>query len=141
MNILACMIVAPVILIFIIYRWGQARKLNEYLLKNGVEIDADARLILYGGSFFIVEVSFQINGQVVRRQLTLTQFDYFPLQPKRNIVKKFPVLVDPVDPRRFLFNVRKFQLTKTSDDSVKNFLERNNAEHPDASSRGTDTSF
>lgn len=132
-NWITCLIIVTILGAFLFYREIQARRLKEYLLKYGVEVEAETRIIVYGRLFEIIQVNFQINGQIVKKILTASRYDWFPLaQPNRDTIKKFPLVVDPLNPKRFLFNMHKFQLEKTSDDSVNNFLERNRAEHPDA---------
>ncbi len=121
-------------------KWQDSVKLKEDLLERGVELEAEVELIKTWGAdeSFIIEVRFQRNGQSVKRRKTVSNLIWTFLQktdykrgdrPKSGDIKKCPVLVDPLNPQRFLFNTYKYQLKKRSEDSVKNFLDKNKAEH------------
>jgi len=125
-------IIGLFILVFIIFKWKKEKKLEDDLAKYGVELEAETKIIGGWGRYstlYQVEVSFQINSQIVKKRLIIDK-GFGGWFPKKGEIRKFPVLVDPFNPQRFLFNVHKFHLTKTSDDSVQNFLERDKAEHP-----------
>ena len=125
------LIIGFCVVVFIVFRFRKEKELEEYLSKYGVELEAETKIIGRWGhsSFYQVEVSFQINGQVVKKKIVINK-NFQGWFPKKGEIRKFPVLVDPSNPKRFLFNIHKFHLKKTSDDSVRNFLERYNAENP-----------
>ncbi len=117
--------------LIIVIRMIHGKRLEEYLLKYGTEIEAEVKVVGRGGkgSNLLVEIDFQINGRQIRKRIAISSFEW--RNPKEH-VRKMPVLVDPFHPHRFLFNVRKFHLQKTSGDSIQNFQERCQAEHPDS---------
>ena len=128
---------------WIIFRIIQEQGLKGYLLKNGVEVDAKVQYLgasglawIIGGMdgnaslLFKIEVSFTVKDQLISKRMTTENWMWSPKLPSIGDVKTLPVLVDPNNPQRFLFNMRKFNLKKPSDDSIKNFLERNKAENP-----------
>ncbi len=132
------LIIGLSVVIFIIVRVIKEKRLEEYLLKYGIELEAEAKVI--GGdrlSGYLIEVNFQHNGQTIKKRLNVDRGSTFGHNsfPANGYIRKFPVLVDPFHPKRFLFNIRKFHLTKTSDDSVQNFLKRCKAENPDFEER------
>lgn len=113
-----------------IYNIIREKSLNKYLLEHGVEIEAQARYLgVYDDVLKRVEVTFSFNGQIISKRMRVLEIMWNPTSG--NNIKEFPILVDPKDPKRFLFNMRKFNLNKPSDDSIRNFLERNKAENQD----------
>ena len=131
-DLITYLIIGFFIVIFIVFKWGKEKKLEEDLLKYGVELEADTKILGGWGRYstlYQVEVHFQMNGQIVKKKIIIDK-GFSGWFPKKGYIRKFPVLVDPFNPKRFLFNIRKFHLTKTSNDSVQNFQERYKAEHP-----------
>ncbi len=132
--LIICLIVG-LFAVFFIFSLIKEKELEEYLLKNGEEVEAEAKFIAGNWrSIYIVKVSFQINGQRIVKTLTMDSLHWLGAQ--RGACKIFPVLVDPLDPNRFLFNMSKFQLKGTSNDSVQNFLERHKAEQSNSEESG-----
>ena len=130
-NIVIWLAVVLVSGLIITVRIVRGKRLEEYLLKYGTEIEAEVKVVGRGGkgSNLFVEIDFQINGRQIRKRIVVGSLEW--RNPKER-VRKMPVLVDPFHPHRFLFNVRKFHLQETADDSIQNFQERHQAEHPDS---------
>ena len=127
LNLITCLI-AIFFTALLILKVINEKQLKEYLLKYGEELEAEAKQI---NTPFIcrIDLSYQINGQtVVKKNFYISQFDWYP---RTETSKRFPVLVDPSNPNRFLFNIRKFHFKKVSNDSAQNFLERHKVEQPD----------
>ncbi|MBF0570745.1 MAG: hypothetical protein HQL12_02615 [Candidatus Omnitrophica bacterium] len=119
--------------VFLIFRIIKEKELGKYLLQYGEELEAEVKLIDcgYRRLYYRVEVSFQINGQTIVKRMSVYSFLNWFQGQAIGASRKFPVLVDPTNPNRFLFNIHKFELKETSDDSIQNFLEREKAENPD----------
>jgi hypothetical protein len=136
-NYIICLVIAFFI-VFLFSRMIKERELGKHLLKYGEERQAVAELLDVNASQFFtisyrVEISFQINNQTIVKTLSINPYAWSPYQKEETIgtCKNFTVLVDPSDPDKFLFNMRKYHLKEKFDDSILSFFERHKAAEPD----------
>ncbi|GEM_PF-4477000 len=114
----AVLIVAGIFVLIIWYK--KRKKLETHLLQYGVERKAAVEKVYLGRGLYLYFAQYENNGQQFKKRLFTFLDEDFGYSDKRTI----PILIDPTDPKKVLFNIKKFDLRPVSGDSLTNFLER-----------------
>lgn len=120
------LILAGIFLFFLIFivvskQVANGKKLKEDLLQYGVETYATVEKRVGSRIGSTVYIKFEYNGQTIRKICNVMEFWF---QQKET----YPILLDPNNPNRFLFNTKKFDLRENSgEDSVGYFLKKREA--------------
>ncbi len=110
--------------VLLIQWFSKRKKLEQDLLNYGVEMQAN--VIKKGWAFRglrDLHIHYEINGREVTKVISV--------DISHENIKSMPILIDPMNPKRVLYNMRKFDLKKVSEDSVTNFKERYEANKTD----------